>query len=272
MPRSALRPLRSGRIDPTSARGPRIASAPRRSQRSPFAQGGEDHAASSRRGCRPGTGASAGGGVRPAALRAGCLRECFPCDERAAGTPGCEKECRSDAARPGPPSPRCGTGRCVDALCEVEINGGILWSQVRGDCRQLECTNKRSSSSWRSSATGTTTETRAPRFRANTGRITMCSSITISVRPQASSSASAPVTYASRVSPSRRGTRNTVPSGAGMRRFIACLPVADTRLAERWPANSTFCGSSLLRDIGRQYAARDRVAPAAVGLAPTGTR
>lgn len=71
-----------------------------------------------------------------------CLRECLPCDECAAGTPGCEPACASDAECPGPPSPRCGTGRCVDGLCEVEIHEGRIDSQVRGDCMQLECTAK----------------------------------------------------------------------------------------------------------------------------------
>ncbi|AUX38540.1 MULTISPECIES: hypothetical protein [Sorangium] len=71
-----------------------------------------------------------------------CLRECLPCDQCAAGTPGCEKECVSDAECPGPPSPRCGTGRCVDGLCEVEIHEGRIDSQVRGDCMQLKCTAK----------------------------------------------------------------------------------------------------------------------------------
>ncbi|WP_437570607.1 hypothetical protein [Sorangium sp. So ce542] len=71
-----------------------------------------------------------------------CLRECLPCHECAAGTPGCEKECVSDAECPGPPSPRCGAGRCVDGLCEVEIDEGVIDSQVRGDCMQLECTEE----------------------------------------------------------------------------------------------------------------------------------
>ncbi|XXT15240.1 hypothetical protein WME94_33815 [Sorangium sp. So ce429] len=74
-----------------------------------------------------------------------CFVECRLCAECAEGTAACSgvidpaDRCESDAECPGPPDARCGAGRCVDGLCEVEIRPGPVDSQVRGDCMRSVC-------------------------------------------------------------------------------------------------------------------------------------
>ncbi|WP_437830052.1 hypothetical protein [Sorangium sp. So ce1153] len=77
----------------------------------------------------------------------GCILECRSCDEcgedrpaECEGVPEPPGGCESDAECPGPPDARCGAGRCVEGACEVEITVGPLGSQLRGDCKQDECT------------------------------------------------------------------------------------------------------------------------------------
>lgn len=76
----------------------------------------------------------------------GCFEECRTCDECAEGTAECSGvpvppgPCEGDDECPGPPDPRCGAGRCVDGACAVEIHGGPLASQIRGDCKVEQCT------------------------------------------------------------------------------------------------------------------------------------
>jgi len=68
-----------------------------------------------------------------------CFLSCRPCDECASGTEGCPSGCQADTECPGPPDARCGTGRCVEGKCTVEVNPGPLPSQIRGDCQRVEC-------------------------------------------------------------------------------------------------------------------------------------
>ncbi|XXY54198.1 hypothetical protein WME91_24010 [Sorangium sp. So ce269] len=74
-----------------------------------------------------------------------CFLACRPCSECQEGWFSCAPgtagtACDNDAKCAGPPDPRCGAGRCVDRVCQVDIYPGPLPSQVRGDCAQLECT------------------------------------------------------------------------------------------------------------------------------------
>ncbi|WP_437955755.1 hypothetical protein WME76_30245 [Sorangium sp. So ce119] len=75
-----------------------------------------------------------------------CPVACRPCSECAPGTEECMPDggvdagCRNDAECPGPPSPACGAGRCVEGACDVEIRFGPIASQRQGDCRRMECT------------------------------------------------------------------------------------------------------------------------------------
>ncbi|WP_437279932.1 hypothetical protein WME90_05070 [Sorangium sp. So ce375] len=76
-----------------------------------------------------------------------CFLKCRSCEECAEGTPECSgvidpptRWCQRDAHCPGPPDPRCGAGRCVRGRCEIETRPGRLTLQIRGDCKQDECT------------------------------------------------------------------------------------------------------------------------------------
>lgn len=68
-----------------------------------------------------------------------CFLSCRQCSECAIGTPGCPVGCQSDGECQGPPDPRCGSGKCVQGACTVEIHPGPLASQIRGDCQRAEC-------------------------------------------------------------------------------------------------------------------------------------
>ncbi|WP_437935347.1 hypothetical protein [Sorangium sp. So ce341] len=75
-----------------------------------------------------------------------CPPSCRPCAECAQGTAACGPDggvdagCKSDAECPGPPSRECGTGKCVEGACTVEIHPGPIASQRQGDCQRAECT------------------------------------------------------------------------------------------------------------------------------------
>lgn len=69
-----------------------------------------------------------------------CKLQCLPCDECAETTPGkCPPACTKDEDCPGPPDPRCGTGRCFENKCTIDRRNGPIASQLRGDCKILEC-------------------------------------------------------------------------------------------------------------------------------------
>jgi hypothetical protein len=72
-----------------------------------------------------------------------CMQECRPCGECALGTPQCppgtQAPCTSDAECPGPPDARCGTGRCVEGECKVDVTSGPIASQKYGDCQVSYC-------------------------------------------------------------------------------------------------------------------------------------
>lgn len=75
-----------------------------------------------------------------------CFLACRPCSDCQEGWFSCAPgtagtACENDAKCAGPPDPRCGAGRCVDRVCQVDIYPGPLTSQVRGDCARLECTH-----------------------------------------------------------------------------------------------------------------------------------
>ncbi len=68
-----------------------------------------------------------------------CFLSCRQCSECAQGTEGCPTGCQDDADCQGPPDSRCGSGRCTQGVCSVEIHPGPLASQIRGDCQRAEC-------------------------------------------------------------------------------------------------------------------------------------
>ena len=71
--------------------------------------------------------------------------DCRPkaeCLARFLASHGCEAkaQCVSDAECPGPPDARCGTGRCIDGLCHMEIWAyEPLEGQFPGDCKTNVC-------------------------------------------------------------------------------------------------------------------------------------
>ncbi|KYF90195.1 hypothetical protein BE17_06025 [Sorangium cellulosum] len=92
---------------------------------------------------RPGEGICCARGEE----EANCFYECRPCNEcgekpaECAGIPEPAGWCDTDADCEAPPDARCGTGRCAEGKCTLEIHPGPIGSQVRGDCKQLECTS-----------------------------------------------------------------------------------------------------------------------------------
>lgn len=55
------------------------------------------------------------------------------------GGGGIVAECTLDADCPGAPDKRCGSGKCVNGACSLEIKIGPTTSQVYGDCKQVMC-------------------------------------------------------------------------------------------------------------------------------------
>lgn len=55
------------------------------------------------------------------------------------GDPTPPPECLTDADCPGPPDPACGTGKCNNEKCTLDIFIGPIASQLYGDCKQVVC-------------------------------------------------------------------------------------------------------------------------------------
>lgn len=75
-----------------------------------------------------------------------CYLQCLPCAECGyvlgvtdGGCPTITPECTTDGDCPGPLDPRCGSGKCIEGECQLQIHSGPLTSQRQGDCARAEC-------------------------------------------------------------------------------------------------------------------------------------
>jgi len=62
-----------------------------------------------------------------------------PATESCSGDGRCGPACKADADCAQPADKRCGAGRCVEGVCELETRSGPIASQIYGDCERIEC-------------------------------------------------------------------------------------------------------------------------------------
>lgn len=62
-----------------------------------------------------------------------------PATDACSGDGRCGAACKADADCAQPTDKRCGAGRCVEGVCEVEVRSGPIASQIYGDCQSLAC-------------------------------------------------------------------------------------------------------------------------------------